>query len=184
MKQSIGAVLVFACAGLIASALDPFPVHAGTILKQFGSFKSVNAVIPLRNNLWLATSGGVVKYDQTTRTTRVYSDISDIPDLNITGGAVDTAGDLWFGTASGFLIHCHPQTETFNSFNALAATNWQVGCMARSGGFLFIGTQKGLGIFNIARKSFQNATQFGTSTKDSVSEIRVFGDTIALIVPD
>lgn len=184
MKRSSVAILSLALTGLAVPALAPSPVHAGTILKQFGSFKAVNAVVPAGNMLWLATSGGVVRYDRTSGATKVYAEVSDIPDLNITAAAIDNAQDLWFGTGSGFLLRCHPQTETFTSFNALASTGWQIGCLARSGGFLFIGTQKGLGIFNIARQSFQNATQFGTSTTDSVTDVRVFGDTVAFVVPD
>jgi hypothetical protein len=186
MKKSSRAFRVLACAGLIVSVLVTFPVDAGSILKQFGSFKSVRAVVPAGNKLWLATSGGVVRYDRASGATKVYADVSDIPDLNVTAGTIDNAGDLWFGTASGFLIRCHPQTENFISFNALATTVpvWQITCMARTGDFLLIGTNNGLSIFNIARQSFQNARQFGTATGTTVSDVRVFGDTVALVVPD
>ena len=74
------------------------------------------AVVPAGNKLWLATSGGVVRYDRASGATKVYADVSDIPDLNITAGTIDNAGDLWFGTAAGFLIRCHPQTENFYIF--------------------------------------------------------------------
>src|SRR5271157_1054598 len=117
MKKSSAAILFLALTGLVVPALVPIPVHAGTILKQFGSFKAVNAIVPAGNMLWLATSGGVVRYDRTSGATKVYSDISDIPDLNITAAAIDNTQDLWFGTGNGFLLRCHPQTETFTSFN-------------------------------------------------------------------
>ncbi len=160
------------------------PADAGTILKQFGAFKAVSAIIPQGNSLWLATSGGVVRYDRPTGATKIFREITDVPDLNVTAGVIDSSQDLWFGTASGFLIRSHPQTETFTPNNALASVGWQIACMVRSGGFIFIGTQKGLCVFNIIRQSFQNVTQFGSSTTTNVSEIRVFGDTIAAMIPD
>jgi streptogramin lyase len=186
MKKHSGTRVFLGCVFLLLAGGALRWINAGTILKQFGSFKSVNAVVPAGNQLWLATSGGVVRYDKTTGATKVYSAISDIPDMNLTAGVIDNTGDLWFGSASGFLTHCHPQTETFTSYNALATTvpSWQISCIVRSGGFLFIGTQKGIGVFNIGRQSFQNVTQFGSATSDSVSDIRVFGDTIAAVLPE
>lgn len=186
MNKHMSTVTFFGVVGVLVFFGVICPTNAGTILKQFGSFKSVNAIVPQGNSLWLATSGGVVRYDRATGASKVYSDISDIPDINVTAGVIDASGDLWFGTATGYLLRCHPQTETFTSFNALATAspNWQISSMIRNAGFLFLGTQKGLAIFNIARQSFQNATQFGSATSDSVSDLRFFGDTVAAVIPD
>jgi|GEM_PF-3048207 hypothetical protein len=184
MKQPSGTIPLLAIAASFAIAAAAFPARAAGILKQFGSFKSVNAVVPLGGSLWLATSGGVVRYDLASGSSKTFTEVSDIPDLNVTAAVKDDNGDLWFGTGSGYLIKCHPQTATFTSYNALTVSNWRILCMNRSGNFLFIGTTSGLSIFNIARLSMQNAKQFSTSTSTAVSEIRIFGDTIAVALPD
>ncbi len=184
MKKSCGTAVSSLCAALLLVAGVMSTVHAGTILKQFGSFKHVSSIIPAGNQLWLATSGGVVRYDRTTGATKTYTEMSDIPDLNVTAGAIDASGDLWFGDTAGYLIRCHPQTETFTSYNSLAAAGWLIDCMVWDAGFLLIGTSNGLSVFDIARSSFQNVKQFGTLTTVNVSAIRVFGNTIAVVVPD
>ncbi|HUI91830.1 MAG TPA: T9SS type A sorting domain-containing protein [Chitinivibrionales bacterium] len=160
------------------------PGHSGIILKQFASFKAVNAIIDGGSVLWLATSGGVVRYDKSSKTMKTYTEMSDLPDLNLTAGEKDASGDLWFGSADGYLVNLHPQTGAFTSFNALQATGWNIECIFRSGNSLFIGTSKGLSVFSLTQKNFQNVKKFGSFSSTDVSAIHVFGDTIAIVSTD
>lgn len=160
------------------------PSNASIILKQFASFKAVNAIIKNGNILWLATSGGVVRYDKTNGAIKTYTEMSDLPDLNLTAAAQDASGDLWFGSADGYLVKLHPQTETFTCYNALVATGWNIECMRWFADYLFIGTGKGLSIFSIRGKTFQNVKKFNSFSSVDVSGIYVFGDTIAVVTAD
>ena len=169
---------------ILVISLALIPSNAGTILKQFASFKAVNAIIKNGNMLWLATSGGVVRFDKTNGAIKTYTEMSDLPDLNLTAAVQDASGDLWFGSADGYLIKLHPQTETFTSYNALAATGWNIECMRRFTDYLLIGTSKGLSIFSIRGKTFQNVKKFNSFSSVDVSAIHVFGDTIAVVTAD
>jgi ligand-binding sensor domain-containing protein len=169
---------------ILVTALALVPGYAGTILRQFASFKAVNAIVKNGNMLWLATSGGVVRYDNTSAAGKIYTEMSDLPDLNLAAAVQDASGDIWFGSADGYLVKLHPKTETFTSYNALAATGWNIKCMSRISDYLLIGTNKGLGIFSIREKIFQNVKKFNTFSSVDVSAIHVFGDTIAIATAD
>lgn len=170
--------------GILVMCLALIPSHAGTILKQIASFKAVNAIIKNGNMLWLASSGGVVRFDKTSGAVKIYTEMSDLPDLNLTAAVQDASGDVWFGSADGYLLKLHPQTETFTSYNALAATGWSIKCMRWFANYLLIGTNKGLSVFSIREKNFQNVRKFNTFSSVDVSAIHVFGDTIAVVTAD
>ena len=57
----------------------------------------VNDVLKLGNILWLATSNGVTKINQTTRK-RVEYTKSDLPDMNVESIAASKADVIWIGT--------------------------------------------------------------------------------------
>jgi hypothetical protein len=177
MKKS--ALLLLKIIGIILTA--SFLGNAGTILKQFGSFKTVNAILADGNLLWLATSGGIISFDRTSKAVKTYTDISDIPDLLVTAATQDASGNLWFGTNNGYLIKFDPPTETFTTYNALVATEWNIKCMRLFANHLLIGTNNGLSIYSIARNNFENVKKFGTFTNPEVSAIHIYGDTIAIV---
>jgi hypothetical protein len=170
--------------GILLIGLAPIPSNAGTILKQFAPFKGVNAIIKNGNMLWLATSGGVVRYNNANGAIKTYTEMSDLPDLNLTAAVQDASGDMWFGSADGYLIKLHPQTETFTCYNALAATGWNIECLRWCSDYLLIGTSKGLSIFSILGKPIQNVKKFNLFSSVDVSAIYIFGDTIAVVSAD
>jgi hypothetical protein len=161
-----------------------FNAHSSSILKQFSSPTSIGGIVSDGSNLWIATSGGAVKYTLASGSKKVYSDLSDLPDLNLVAVVRDGAGDVWYGSAEGYLIRFHPATETFTTFNALASTGWTITCMQFFKDNIFIGSANGLSIFSIPKASVQNVGLFGTFTSTDVSALRSYGDTIALVTSD
>jgi hypothetical protein len=169
---------------ILVTGLVLAPGYAGTILRQFGSFKAVHAIVKNGNLLWLATSGGVVRFDNTSGAVKIYTELSDLPDLNLTAAVQDASGDVWFGSTDGYLVKLHPQTETFTPYNALTATGCSIICMRRFADYLLVGTNKGLGVFSVRDKIFQNVKKFNSFSSVDVSAIHVFGDTIAIATGD
>lgn len=175
--------LVFAlCSFLILAS--GFNVQSSTIFRQFCSPKTVGGIVSDGSNLWIATSGGAVKYTLASGAKKVFSDLSDLPDLNLVAAVQDGAGDVWFGSAEGYLIRLHPATETFTSFNALAAVQWPITCMLFFKDNIFIGSSNGLSVFSIEKGAIQNVKLFGTFTSFDVSALRSYGDTLALVTSD
>jgi streptogramin lyase len=179
----------------LVSLHSPFPAfllilaasltaQSTSLFRQFSSFKAVGGVVSDGTNLWLATSGGAVKYNPASGTTKVFADLADLPDLNLVDAVRDKSGDVWFGSAEGYLVRLHPATETFTTYNALAATGWPITCLLNFENNIFIGSSDGLSIFSIDKGSVQNVKLFGTFTSVDVSALRSYGDTLALITSD
>jgi len=128
--------------------------------------------------------GRVVRFDNTSGAVKIYTELSDLPDLNLTAAVQDASGDVWFGSTDGYLVKLHPQTETFTPYNALTATGCSIICMRRFADYLLVGTNKGLGVFSVRDKIFQNVKKFNSFSSVDVSAIHVFGDTIAIATGD
>jgi streptogramin lyase len=177
---------LFSIPKLVLIVLACHEAHSSSLFRQFSSPRSVGSIVSdaFSSNLWLATSGGVVRFNPSTGEKKIYTDLSDVPDLNLVAAAKDNSGDIWFGGVEGYLTKVHPATEAFTSFNALAATGWSITCMLFFKDNIFIGTPNGLSIFSIQKASIQNVRLFGTFTSVDVTALRSFGDTVALVTTD
>ena len=144
----------------------------------------MSGIVSDGSNLWLATSGGVVRYTLSTAAEKIYTDLSDLPDLNLTGVVRDRAGDIWFGSVEGYLVRLHPATETFTTYNALASAGWPITCMLFFKDNIFIGTPNGFSIFSIEKNFIQNVKQIGTFSSVDVSMLRSYNNTLALMTSD
>jgi streptogramin lyase len=184
MKKKFLAPMVSSIPSLLLILATCFIAQSSSLFRQFSSFKTVGGVVSDGTNLWIATSGGAVKYNPASGAKKVFADLADLPDLDLVGAAQDNSGDVWFGSAEGYLIKLHPATESFTTFNALAATGWPITCLLYFEGNIFIGSSNGLSIFSIDKGSMQNVKLFGTFTSVDVSALRSYGDTLALITSD
>jgi streptogramin lyase len=184
MKKNSFLSGIFSFSILSIALLTTFNAHASTIMKQFSSLKGVGGIVSDGSNLWVATSGGAVKYTLASGAKKVFANLSDLPDLNLVGAVRDGAGDIWFGSAEGYLTRLHPATETFTSFNALAATGWPITCMLFFKDYIFIGSVNGLSIFSIEKTSAQNVHLFGAFSSVNVTALRSYSDTLALMTDD
>jgi hypothetical protein len=167
-------VLLFTC----------ISVQSSTLFRQFSPFNTVSGIVSDGSNLWIATSGGAVKYTLASGAKKVYTDLNDLPDLNLVGAVQDRSGIVWFGSNEGYLVRLDPATESFTSFNALAIAGWPITCMLYFKDNIFIGTQNGLSIFSIEKSFIQNVKSIGTFTSVYISALRSYGDTLALVTDD
>jgi hypothetical protein len=182
MKLKFPLKTFFSFSAFLLIFLTALDAMSSTLFKQFSSPKNVGGIVSEGPRLWVATSGGAVRYTLASGEKKVFADLPDLPDLNLVAVIKDKAGDVWFGSAEGYLVRCNPSTETFTSFNALAATGWPITCMLYFKDNIFIGSSNGLSIFSIEKASVQNVRQFGpTFTSSEVTALRSYGDTLALV---
>jgi hypothetical protein len=185
MKKTVLPVRFRLFLSLFLLSLMTAPGQCGSILKQLCPFSGVRQIVQEGDNLWCATSGGAVRYNLTTKAITPFNDLDDVPDLSLVSVVKDASGDLWFGSADGYVTRLHPPTVTFTSFNACAASGWSITCMLFFKDYLLIGTNNGLSIFSPSSGVIiQNVRQFGSFKSFEVAGLRSFGDTIALLAAD
>ncbi|OQA91071.1 MAG: Two component regulator propeller [Elusimicrobia bacterium ADurb.Bin231] len=72
------------------------------------------------NYLWMGTAGGVVKWNTTNDTYRLYTTIDGLANNDVNSIAIDSAGNKWFGTNSGVSKFDGTNWTTYTTANGLA----------------------------------------------------------------
>ncbi len=93
--------------------------------------------------LWLATEGGLVRFDGVTMTTLDRRSQPHLTSSNILALGVDGGGVLWVGTTAGLHRLTRGQLEPV-ALDADSASNPGVSAMAFIGDAAFVGTERGL----------------------------------------
>ena len=132
----------------------------------YTSMRSVNAIVQVEDDVWCATSGGVLKFNRTDSTYTRYTNLDGLAGNTVLCAAADSAGNLWFGTDGDGLSKFDPKAGVFlppfSEFvglriNALLARNDQ----------LFVGTDRGVSLFVLEKEEVKETyRQLGELAKD------------------
>jgi len=170
--------LVFICLILFA--------WTNTVL-SYGRFVNYTATISVydfagdNEVLWVASSGGLYRYQRANGAGTLYTDPAQFPDPAITSLCLDANRTLWMGSPSGYLYKRTSngrQTVIPSYFTA----DWSLTDIVLYGMYLIIGADKGCSIFDTAKlTAVSNATAFGPAfTNSQVNAVAVFRDTLLL----
>ncbi|HZY81871.1 MAG TPA: two-component regulator propeller domain-containing protein, partial [Cyclobacteriaceae bacterium] len=102
-------------------------------------------------NLWLATAGGLCRYDKALNSFRVYRENDGLPNNMIRSVVEDNAGYLWVSSNKG-LSKFNPLEETFRNYtieDGLQGNLFKPGsaCITKDG-WLYFGGSNGLNSFH------------------------------------
>jgi signal transduction histidine kinase/ligand-binding sensor domain-containing protein/DNA-binding response OmpR family regulator len=118
---------------------------------------SVYSIIQSRDGyLWLATDGGVVRFDGVHFQVFDKSNVEQLTTNSIYAVGEDRVGNIWFGTNGGGLVLFNPQDGTFTGFtknHGLASDEIMI-IYEDPGGELWIGTYNGLNHINRSNDTF------------------------------
>jgi hypothetical protein len=135
------------------------------VQKVFTSFTASDAVygIALQGNyVWCATANGPVRYDKRDMSYQIFN---SIPDNRVSSVAVDSGGNVWFGSQNGIYRWDGSTWKSYNRdsglpdsrVNALAAGNnhdiW-IGTYTRTPGVYFDDYSKELSYFDGSKFTF------------------------------
>src|SRR4030042_2294090 len=79
----------------------------------FTSVRSVNGLLIKDNDLWCATTGGVVRLNTLDDTYLTYTTHDGLVSNNVNDVAKDDEGNLWFATSAGVSCYNGDSWETF-----------------------------------------------------------------------
>lgn len=155
-----GFVVFLAVPGLAGALQRPAPPDAAPyIVRQWDTRSglaqnTVNDIAQTTDGyLWLATFGGLARFDGlrfTLFTSKTYPDIGSDRGLSL---AVDSAGALWVGTENGLVRHAAGSFTTFTTRDGLPHTIiYRVYVDGR--GTLWVVTERGLARFDPGARAF------------------------------
>ena len=170
--------IVFACLMLLAWT---------SAVLSYGRF--VNYTAPLsvydfacdNDVLWVASSGGLYRYQRTSGTGTLYTDPVQFPDPAITSLCLDANRTLWMGSPGGYLYK-RPGNGRQTVIPSYFTAGWSLTDIVLYGRYIIIGADKGCSVFDTAKlTALKNATAFGPAfTNPQVNAVAVFRDTLLL----
>lgn len=168
--------LVYGGCALLFLAANGLPFDRFT---NYTSVLRVNDFAYDNSLIWVASSGGLYRYNPVNKTGTLYTDPELFPDPYITSLCLDAKHTLWIGTSSGYLYK-RPRQGFQTVISSYFMAGWPITDMVSYGRYLIIGSSKGCSVFDTEQlAALKNATSFGTALGASqVAAIAIFKDTL------
>ena len=164
---------------------------AGTVLStsapQFNQFVNYTSVLQVNdfaidgNVLWVASSGGLYRYDCMAKSGTLYTNPAKFPDLNLTSLCIDSNHTLWIGTNRGYLYERSTQGNQ-ETYTAYFTAGWQITRLLAYSRYIIIGSNKGCSVFDtVSHNAINNSSGFGPGMPSpQVYAMAIFRDTLLL----
>lgn len=161
-------IVCFCCSSLFS--FERFTNYGSTIrVNQFDSDK---------NNLYVASSGGIFVLNRSTLLGSLLPNNNFSPDPNITAAFLSNNG-VWTGSYNGFLTKRSSDLNVLVSNAAYSSAQWHILGINQYGKYLLIASNRGISFFNTEKGlAEKNATKFGSLSTSQVNVIKVFRDTL------
>jgi ligand-binding sensor domain-containing protein len=118
---------------------------------NFTATGGIYAIVDGGNDLWIATDGGLVRFDKSTARSYVFNrSNANLPDNHIWSLAKDSSGNYWFGTQSNGVAKFNGVScQAFNTKNSgLPYDQWNTGIAVDTAGRIWIGSSRYLSIYD------------------------------------
>jgi hypothetical protein len=172
---------LFAVTALLAAAAQTAPGYVGQ-WRTFTDMGTVTALAKHGSAVYAATLGGVRRIDTTTNSERTFNNLDGITDPWITGLVQDQTGSLWAVARTGYLSVLSADGTRWSTHGGSYVTaEWRMNDRAvlSAGPHLYLGSQKGLALFDTRRKvSELTLTRFGNDLDVPVLSLLRRGDTL------
>lgn len=162
--------------------LAPVAVAAMALLMGFGgvaaqspttewtaytSMRHINGLLRHDGDVWVCTSGGVLRYDEEAQTYTRFTRLDGLAGNQVLSTAVDLNGNLWFGTDGRGLSRYRPDTDSFDA-PFVEFENRRIWALLSFGTRLYVGTDQGVSVFRIDREEVKETyRKLGNLPKDS-----------------
>ena len=158
------------------------------IEKKTNSFeKGTPVLVDKHNNVWMATTNGLSRFDLVKKEFRNYffnaSDPSSIPDNFINTLYLDKQGELWIGTNNGFCKYL-PSTDNFLRFENKFRHNTILSILQDNKGRFWFGTFGGglnQTVMNSDKTKIMEITNFSNNIND---EKTLISDVVSSLYQD
>ena len=151
-----------------------------------------NSVVDLsvgRRYVWIATEGGVGRYDKIANRFESYTEENQLPSVDVRAIA-ENQSDVWIGTNNGISKHSilsedRNAWETYNAAIEILPTvkgkyaksleNDDVRCLAVNDAHVWVGTKTGVSLYSIKKGMWNTFTQTSGLASNEVSCITIDG---------
>ena len=170
---------------LAATGLQAQEVEQADEWTAFTSMNQLNSLLLHQGGVWLATSGGVLHFDETDRIYTRYTRLDGLSSNKVLTLAADSSGDLWFGTDRKGLNRFRTATQTFDP-PFLDFEGLQVFTLLPFDGGLFVGMERGISVFLTGKEEVKETyRKLSFLAKDTpVTSLALFADQLWAGTPE
>jgi ligand-binding sensor domain-containing protein len=115
----------------------------------FISQNDVRDIVIVDGNIWCATSGGVFRYDPAAGVYDQYHNTNGLSSLDAKTIAVDRAGNIWVGFATGWINILNPQTNRWRLLQDYVG--YKIYDLEFKGDSLLVALDIGISLYDIKR---------------------------------
>jgi len=133
----------------------------------------------VENDLWCATSGGVLRIQMADGTTDTYTNVDGLGWIDVLSLSVDRVGKLWFGTNGGGVSTYHPEDEHWNTYTEFDGVAGKLsGAVLATEDRVWVGTEEGISLFawNEAQGEYFWKENYLSERRVPVRKVRDFLD--------
>ena len=129
--------------------------------------------------VWVATSGGVLRYNRTTQTFVRLTRLNGLPSNEVSCMDMDEQGNMWFGTRYAGLGRLRKEQDEFDivisDFKDL-----EINSLFSHGKAVYVATDRGVSLYSVDREEVKESyRQLGNLIKDTkVNSVKVQNGTI------
>ena len=154
------------CLGLALAS--PFASQATTAeWAVYTSMREINDLTYYQGQVWAATSGGVLRYDENAGTYERFTRLDGLAGNKVLCVTSDARGHLWFGTDGQGLSRYRPEQGVFDP-PVLDFRELRIGALLAMGDRLYVGTERGISVFLVDRWEIKETySNLGNLPKDS-----------------
>ncbi|MDW3194107.1 MAG: two-component regulator propeller domain-containing protein [Cytophagales bacterium] len=107
------------------------------------------------NDVWIATSGGVVKFDPNLQLSTFYGDRDGLIGERVSRITIDSKGQVWAGSSKGLGLYLNEldKFKTFTSEDGLAGDN--INAILEQENKLYVGGEAGFAVLDLNQFSIQ-----------------------------
>lgn len=168
---------------VLAVFLALFLVKAAAPFDRIVNYSATNCVNDFAadgDRIWVATTGGLYLYNQSSGSGTLYSDPVLFPDPEIVTLCIDARLTLWAGSAKGYIYKRTSQGKQ-TVINAYFMAGWRMTSMDTAGRYLIIGTDHGCSLFDTDKLTvLKNSTGFAEGYPLQVNAIATLIDTLRI----
>ena len=133
----------------------------------YTSMREINHLLVHGDAVWSATSGGVLRFDQSSQSYTRYTVLDGLAGNKVLSVAADDRGHLWFGTHLQGLSRFRTSLEVFDP-PFLDFKDLDIYALKTMGDRIFVGTERGVSVFLIDKEEVKETyRQLGRMPKDT-----------------
>ena len=129
--------------------------------------------------VWVATSGGVLRFDRTTQLYARFTRLNGLPSNEVSCMTMDEQGDMWFGTRYAGLGRLRKEKDEFDT--AISDfKDLEINSLFSHGRDIYVATDRGVSLYSVDREEVKESyRQLGNLLKDTkVNSVKVQNGTI------